>query len=396
MAAEVLARGGVSVTVLERMPTVGRKLLMAGRGGLNLTHTEPSPRFRERYGAAAPMLASALEAFPPKALREWAHGLGQPTVVGSSGRVFPQAWKASPLLRAWLGRLRDLGVAILPGRSWTGFGRGTSLRFAGPPADDLVQADAVVLALGGASWPRLGADGSWVGPLVESGVEVRPLRPANAGLLLAWSEPFRERFAGAPLKRVRLRVGAASVIGEPVVTEVGLEGGAVYGIFTVVREALASSGAPVRVSVDLRPDLSVDALEERLRGGRARDSFSSRLRRTAGLDAVAVALLREARPHLPRDSAELAMLIKAVPLIVIGTAGLERAISTAGGIAWSALDDRLMLRARPGVFAAGEMLDWEAPTGGYLLQACLATGVAAGRGALDWLAAQRRISVPAP
>jgi len=388
IAAEMLAAAGMAVTVYERMPSAGRRLLMAGRGGLNLTHSEPLPAFLERYGPSLDRLAPAIEAFPPAALRAWAEGLGQETFVGSSGRVFPRAMKASPLLRAWLGRLQERGVRLRLRQEWQGWdGAGRPL-FRGPEgAVEAVPTDALLLALGGASWPRLGADGGWVPLLRERGVAVAPLRPANCGVALAWSEAFRSRFAGTPLKNVALRIGDSRVRGEAMVADYGLEGGAVYALSAPLRDAVERDGrAPLLL--DLRPDLSEAALAGRLArvGGAA--SLANLLRKGAGLAPVAANLLREALPAPPRDPRALAGAIKALPLTAVGVEPLERAISTAGGLAWSELDEDFMLRRLPGVFAAGEMLDWEAPTGGYLLQACFATGLAAARGMLAWLAAR--------
>ncbi len=377
MAAEVIARAGMAVTVFERMPSVGRKLLMAGRGGLNLTHSEPADLFRARYGAAADWMAPLLAAFPPRALTDWCEALGQPTFIGSSGRVFPRAMKASPLLRAWLRRLDGLGVHITTRAQWTGWNANGALTFANGTTD---AADAVVLALGGASWPRLGADGGWTGLLPD--IEIAPLRPANCGFAVGWSEMFRSRHAGAPLKRIALSFAGLTVRGEAVITAAGIEGGAVYALAAPVRDAIASDGSAL-LHVDLRPDMAMASLAERLGAARGSDSLSNFLRKRAGLPPVAIGLVQEAL-HAG-ETQPLAALIKAVPLRLTAPFGLARAISTAGGIALTELDERLMLRRRPGVFAAGEMLDWEAPTGGYLLQGCMASGAAAGQGVLEWL-----------
>jgi uncharacterized flavoprotein (TIGR03862 family) len=373
MAAEVLAAAGQAVTVFDRMPSLGRKLLIAGRGGLNLTHTEPLDRFLSRYGRARSAIEPAVAAFPPDALRAWCEGLGQPTVVGSSGRVFPQAWKASPLLRAWLQRLGGLGVQVRTGHRWTGWD-GDRLRFETAEGVVAVDADAVVLALGGASWPRLGSDGAWVPVLEGAGVPVAPLRAANAGFLCSWSEPFR-RFAGEPLKRIAATFGGRTVRGEATITEYGIEGGAIYALSGPLREAIEAHGEATLV-LDLRPDLDAAAIAPRLGGGGV--SMANALRR-AGLSQAAASLVREIPGTRP-----LAERIKAVPLRLTGVRPIGRAISTAGGVRFAGLNGA-MLRARPGVFVAGEMLDWEAPTGGYLLQACFATGRAAGLQALEWL-----------
>jgi uncharacterized flavoprotein (TIGR03862 family) len=386
MAAEVLGAAGCEVTVYDRMPSLARKLLIAGRGGLNLTHSEDPERFIARYGDAAPRLRPMIEAFPPSDLRAWCEGLGQETFVGSSGRVFPRAFKASPLLRAWLARLAGLDVRLAPRHRWEGWDESGALVFAHPEGERVTQRpDATILALGGASWPRLGSDGSWVRLLAARGVPITPLRPANVGFTVAWSEVLRSRFEGEPLKRIALTFGGRTVRGEAVITAGGIEGGAVYALSAPLREAVIRDGGAV-LTVDLRPDLTGEALARRLAGPRGGQSASTFLRKAAGLPPVAIALLREAHgPDLPRDPEALARAVKAVPLRLTGVAGLDRAISTAGGVALEAVDERLMLRALPGVFAAGEMLDWEAPTGGYLLQASFATGAAAARGALAWL-----------
>ena len=361
MAAETLATAGVRVRVLDHMPSVGRKLLMAGRGGLNLTHSEPFDDFVTRYGAARERLEPLLREFPPAALVAWAEGLGQPTFVGSSGRVFPRAMKASPLLRAWLGRLRELGVTFRRERWRPG-----------------VAADATVLACGGASWPRLGSDGLWAADLFD----VAPFQPSNMGFAVSWSEPFRQKFAGTPLKRVALTHAGVTVRGEAMVTADGIEGGAVYALSAAIRER----GGPV--TLDLRPDATRGALAAKLNRPRAGQSLSTFLRKAANLPPVAIGLAQEAL-HRGSSADDLAALVKAVPLRLGAPQGLARAISTAGGLRWSAVDEHLMVRAMPGTFAAGEMLDWEAPTGGYLMQACFATGVAAGRGALRWIGRER-------
>jgi uncharacterized flavoprotein (TIGR03862 family) len=392
MAAEILGEAGVAVTVLDHMPSVGRKLLLAGRGGLNLTHAEEPGRFLSRYGAAEAALAPLIEAFPPTALRAWADGLGQATFVGSSGRVFPKSLKTSPLLRAWLHRLDGLGVRLALRREWLGWDETGRLLFRHLSDDrtvETVAADATVLALGGASWPRLGSDGAWVRTLDRAGIAVSPLRPANCGFEVAWSAPFRHRFAGQPLKKIALSFAGRTVPGEAVVTGYGIEGGAVYALSAALRDAIARDGRAV-LEVDLRPDLEAVQLAERLGRLPAGQSLANGLRKAAGLTPVAANLLREAGgepggPGLPREPDRLATLVKAAPLVLTAAQPLARAISTAGGVAFAELDQGLMLRARPGVFVAGEILDWEAPTGGYLLQATFATAVAAARGVLRWL-----------
>lgn len=372
MAAETLAAAGHRPIVFDRMPSLGRKFLMAGRGGLNLTHAEPLDRFLARYDAE---MAATVRAFPPAALRAWCEGLGQPTFVGSSGRVFPTAFKASPLLRAWLQRLGAAGVKTCTGHRWTGWD-GDALRFETAAGTIRVRAAATVLALGGASWPRLGSDGAWAPLLAAAGVPVAPLRPANAGFLCSWSEPMR-RFAGTPLKRIAARFGNTALRGEAMITADGIEGGLIYALSAPLRDAIAAHGEAT-LELDLRPDLDTPALAARLGG--AGISMANALRR-AGLSPAAAALLREMPSTRP-----LTDRIKALPLRLLGVQGLDRAISTAGGVRFDALDGA-MLQSRPGVFVAGEMLDWEAPTGGYLLQGCVASGQAAGLAAARWLAA---------
>ncbi|QWG11444.1 TIGR03862 family flavoprotein [Bradyrhizobium sediminis] len=389
MAAEVLAQGGARVTVYDAMPSAGRKFLMAGRGGLNLTHSEKLPAFLARYGEAQPLLADAIKAFPPDALRKWSEALGQPTFVGSSGRVFPEALKASPLLRAWLRKLDSMGVKFALRHRWAGWDEQGRLLFETPDGPRVVGAHATVLALGGASWPRLGATGAWVKILAAEGVTISPLRPANCGFTVAWSDVFRNRFEGHPLKGVALSFGEHSVRGEAMVTRTGIEGGAVYALSAVLREAIAGSGLAT-LHVALRPDLEISDLVARLSAPRGKQSLSNWLRKAAHLSPVAIGLLQEAAAvsgaslsSLPTE--KLAGLINAVPIRLTGIAAIARAISTAGGIAFDQLDADFMIRRLPGVFAAGEMLDWEAPTGGYLLQASFATGAAAGKGVLRWL-----------
>jgi uncharacterized flavoprotein (TIGR03862 family) len=380
----VLAGAGVAVRVHERMPSVGRKLLLAGRGGLNLTHTEPLDELLARYGPARDRLAPAIDAFGPAELRAWCEGLGQPTFVGSSGRVFPESFRATPLLRAWLARLHGLGVEVRTREEWLGWADDGDLLFS-PPAPARGP-DVTVLALGGASWPRVGSNGAWVETVRAAGVEVAPLRPANCGFEAPWSPVFRDRFKGTPLKGVAVSFEGRSVRGDTTITTEGIEGGAVYVLAAALRDRIDGDGQAV-LRIDLAPDRTVDAVAARLRRRRPKDSVASALRR-AGLTDLAIGLLREATTNvLPPDAADLARLVKAVPVTLVGVRPIERAISTAGGIRLDEVDERWMLRRRPGTFVAGEMLDWEAPTGGYLLQASFSTGVAAARGALDWLAA---------
>ncbi len=375
IAAETLAAAGWQVTIIEHMPTVGRKLLLAGRGGLNLTHSEPVDQIISRYGHATSRLERAIGAFPPAALRAWSAALGQPTFVGSSGRVFPATFRATQLLRAWIARLNELDVTILTRHDWRGWTHDGALLAEGPHGELTLRPDATILALGGASWPRTGSTAAWVPTLRGLGVEVTPLRPANCGFIIEWSESFRERFAGVPLKNVGLSLVGANARGEAMITATGVEGGAVYAVGAQARDAIARDGH-VDLIVDLHPDLSAEQLRVRLDKTRAGDSVSTRLRR-AGLQPVAIALMRET--NTPSDQ------LKTMRLRLTGTQSIDRAISTAGGVAFHEIDDRFMLHRKPGVFIAGEMLDWEAPTGGYLLQACFSTGVAAARGAVSWL-----------
>lgn len=387
MAAEVLAKAGVAVTVHERMPSPARKFLLAGRGGLNLTHSEDQSLFLSRYGAAKTAVSDWIDAFSPDEMAAWADDLGQATFVGSSGRVFPRAMKASPLLRAWLGRLNALGVVLKTRSRWTGWSE-NGLTFDGEEAEP---ADAVVLAMGGASWPRLGSDGAWVPALEDAGVEVAPLRPSNAGFNVVWSDILIERAAGQALKPVGLSFGDQTLKGEVMLTRYGVEGGAVYALSAALREAIARDGEAI-LMLDLRPDLSEAALAERLGRPRGKDSMTNHLRKAGGLSAAAIAVLRDIPGEMPAGPEKLAKRIKAVRLKLMGMQGPERAISTAGGVALGAVNQRLMLTARPGVFVAGEMIDWEAPTGGYLLQASFASGVVAANGVLDWLKAKSSVT----
>jgi uncharacterized flavoprotein (TIGR03862 family) len=392
MAAEVLAQGGAGVTVYDAMPSAGRKFLMAGRGGLNLTHSEPLPSFLTRYGAVMPQLAAAITAFPPDALREWSGALGQPTFVGSSGQVFPKAFKASPLLRAWLRRLDTMGAQLKLRHRWTGWANDGELSFQTPDGPRVVGMGATVLALGGASWPRLGSDGAWVETLGAKGVTISPLKPANCGFTVAWSDIFRDRFEGHPLKGAALSFGAHTVRGEAMITRAGIEGGAIYTLSADLREAVAKSGQAI-LRIALRPDLEMKNLVAQLSAPRGKPTLSNWLRKAGHLSPVGIGLLQEAAMasgvSLSSLSPEnLARLINAVPVQLDGVAPIVRAISTAGGISFEELGADFMIRRLPGVFAAGEMLDWEAPTGGYLLQASFATGAAAGRGAMRYLKAE--------
>ena len=389
MAADVVSRTGARVTVMDRMPSAGRKFLMAGRGGLNLTHSEPIEPFMSRYRDGSDALRAAIDAFSPADARAWCERLGQETFVGSSGRVFPKAMKTSPLLRAWLRDLAGRSVELRTRTTWQGFDDQGKLLIDAPAGRERIAADAVVLAMGGASWPGLGSDGRWVAPLSESGVAIAPLMPANCGFLVAWSDIFRTRFQGSPLKRIALTFATETVRGEAIVTSHGIEGGAIYALSAPLRNTIIAGRSAV-LTIDLRPDLEVWALASAL-SKRGKASLSTHLRKAAQLDPVAIGLLQE-HAHASGVSLAslspnaLASLVKAVPLTLTGLAPIDRAISTAGGVAFDEIDDHFMLIRRPGVFIAGEMLDWDAPTGGYLLQACLATGAAAGRGAAEWLA----------
>ncbi len=380
-AAERLTQAGLCVHIHDRMPSPARKFLMAGRGGLNLTHSEPFDLLLARYAESAPRLKDALDRFPPQALRQWAHDLGEETFVGSSGRVFPKSFKASPLLRAWLARLARQGAILMPRQSWQGWDDDGALLFETVEGRMATRPKATILALGGASWPRLGSDGEWVGLLRARGVRVQALTPSNMGVHVGWSEVFRTRFAGTPLKRIAMTCGDTRVRGEAMVTQNGLEGGAIYALSRRLRHE-AQSGLTTLL-IDLRPDMDVTALTARLASAPAKLSFFNLMRKAAGLSPVATSLLREAMgDERPESAAALAHLIKTVPLAITGLAGISRAISSAGGIMWEDIGPDYALRPLPGTFACGEMLDWDAPTGGYLLQACFATGRAAAEGVL--------------
>ncbi len=387
IAAERLAMAGVAVTVYERMPNPARKFLLAGRGGLNLTHSEQFDDLTHRYGVARGYLLPALTAFPPQALIDWCRGLGQETFIGSSRRVFPKAMKATPLLRAWLARLDALGVEIRLRQRWLGWDEAGFLLMEGPEGVSRIETDAVLLALGGASWPRMGSDGGWVSVFERAGIAVNPLKPSNMGVTLSWPQSFLARYEGQPLKPVVFTFQGRSARGEAVITHNGLEGGAIYALSSPLRDAVECDGIAI-LSADLAPDMPLECLVSRLAAGRAKDSLSSRLRRL-GLSAPASGLLR-ASGDVPKEPVALAARIKALPLTVTGTSGLSRAISSAGGVTFDEIDDGFMLKKRPGCFVAGEMLDWDAPTGGYLLQSCFSTGVAAAEGMLRHIDGERR------
>ena len=390
IAAEVLGQAGADVTIFDRMPSLARKFLLAGRGGLNLTHSEGMQDFMPRYGAAAENLAPAIEALNPDALRAWSGELGEETFVGSSGRVFPKSFKASPLLRAFLRRLGDLGVQVRTRCALKSVSSGSITIETAEGVEETLAFDAIVLALGGASWPRMGSDGAWTQMLAGQGVAISPLRPANCGVIVDWSQTMRERFAGAPLKNLALSFGGQHMRGEAIVTERGLEGGAIYALSGALREEVAAQGFAT-LRIDLRPDMNESALARKIdaarQGRSSAQSISNVLRKGAGLSPAAASLLRESGP-LPVSAQDIAARIKDISVRIIGMAPIARAISTAGGIALDEVDENFMLKRLPGVFAAGEMLDWEAPTGGYLLQACFATGAAAGRGAAKFLSAK--------
>ncbi len=390
MAAEALVAGGVQVDLYDAMPSVGRKFLQAGVGGLNLTHAESRDSFLSRYGERRSVLEPPLTAFGPEALRAWAEGLGIETFVGSSGRVFPKEMKAAPLLRAWLKRLRSAGVRFHLRHRWLGWGADGGLRFATSAGEAALRADATVLALGGGSWARLGSDGAWVSLLQARGVEIEALRPANCGFEVSWSDHFRERYAGQPVKPVTAWLeDGAPLQGEFVVTEQGIEGGLIYVLSAPLRDAIVARGA-VTLHLDLVPNRDVPRLAQALAKPRGSQSMANHLRKQAGIEGVKAGLLREVLGKALPTAGELAAAIKDLPLTLSATRPLDEAISSAGGVSLAAMDQRLMLKALPGVFCAGEMLDWEAPTGGYLLTACFATGRAAGLGAADWLKEARQ------
>lgn len=386
MAAEVLAAvDGLQVTVFDAMPSVGRKFLMAGKGGMNITHAEPFVDFVGRYGQRSTEIGCLLNAFTPDDLRGWIHALGIETFIGTSGRVFPKEMKAAPLLRAWLHRLREAGVSFQVRHRWQGWNPAGSLRFSTTAGERLFDADAVVLALGGGSWAKLGSDGAWVPLLAERGIEIAPLRPANCGFDVDWSPYFKERFAGSPVKTVIACCGQQRQQGEFNITQNGIEGGLIYALSASLRDDLERTGQAF-LSLDLAPGRTLERLTDDLGKPRGRDSLANHLRRRVGLDGVKAGLLRELLPMETLTATDkLAHAIKSLPLPVQATRPLDEAISTAGGVCFESLDQDLMLKQLPGVFVAGEMLDWEAPTGGYLLSACLASGKQAGEGVQRWL-----------
>lgn len=394
MAAEAARAAGAEVDVYDAMASVGRKFLLAGKGGLNLTHSEPLEPFLSRYGARRKQLEPLIKAWPPEALSAWTHGLGISTFVGTSGRVFPHELKAAPLLRAWLRRLRKSGVRFHVRHRWIGWDERNALCFSSPQGTKSVRADATILALGGASWPKLGSDAAWVPVLSKRGIPIAPLRPANCGFDINWSEHIRTKFAGHPVKSVAVVVtkpsgGSLWQQGEFVITKTGLEGGVIYAVSSLLRDQIEAAGKAT-LRLDLTPDRDEARLTRDLSRPRGKRTMASHLQRQAGVAGVKTALLREVVPKQEfSDPARLAAAIKALPLTLVAPRPLEEAISTAGGVSFEALDERLMIRDVRGVFCAGEMLDWEAPTGGYLLTACFATGRVAGAGAVAWLKSGR-------
>ena len=385
MAAETVAAAGLEVVVFDAMPSLGRKFLMAGKGGMNITHAEPLAAFKQRYRERNDDISPLLDAFGPDALRQWIHGLGIETFVGTSGRVFPTEMKAAPLLRAWLHRLRQQKVQFHVRHRWLGWSEAGGVRFATPNGEVTVQADALVLALGGGSWAKLGSDAAWVPILRQRGIEIAPLKPANCGFDVTWSKYFSERFAGEPVKSVIASVGAHTQQGEFNITATGIEGGLIYAMSAALRDALMRDGK-AELTLDLAPGRSLERLAAELSQPQGRDSLANHLRRRIGLTGVKASLLREFCSFGEYTAAvELAARIKAFPLPVIATRPIDEAISTAGGVMFETLDSGLMLKNIPGVFCAGEMLDWEAPTGGYLLTGCFASGQAVGLAAVRWL-----------
>ncbi|MCR4377580.1 MAG: TIGR03862 family flavoprotein [Rhodospirillales bacterium] len=387
MAAEALTKRGIAVDLFDAMPSLGRKFLMAGKSGLNLTHAEPFADFLSRFGAAQGYLNPMLDAFPPAALQAWALELGVETFVGSSGRVFPKDFKAAPLLRAWLKRLRANGLTIHARHKWTGWNTNGELTFATPAGEIAVAAQSTVLALGGASWPTLGSTAAWVPWLQAKGIDIAPLKPANCGFDVPWSAHFVERFEGHPLKGVTLSFHSQHAQGECIVTHTGLEGGPIYALSSALVEAIERRG-PATINIDLLPDLNEAEVSKRLAQPKGKKSLATHLKRTLGLAGVKAGLLRErVDAGVFADPLKLAAAIKALPVMLTYPRPIAEAISTAGGVRFDQVDDGLQLKKLPGVFVAGEMLDWDAPTGGYLLSACMATGRWAGDAAANALKA---------
>lgn len=384
MAADILSDAGCAVTIYERKPSFGRKFLMAGRGGLNITHSEKLDQFVSRYNEAANILKPIIDNFTPQNMRDWCMALGEETFIGSSGRVFPKSFKASPLLRAWLARLEKQNVTFKTRHDWQGWDEEVQLSFETPEGVRNMKADATLLALGGASWPSLGSDGSWVDILKKDNVEIAPLRPSNCGFFVEWSDIFSKKFEGKSLKSVALNFQGKSTKGEFMITKNGVEGGAIYALSSFLREAIARART-ARLMIDLKPDLGIEQVMKRLQKPRSKLSLSNYLRKVLNLSDVAIGLIMELpeRQKLNDFSAqEMAKIIKSYPLCLTRPFAMDRAISTAGGVKFNQIDDHFMLRHKPNVFVTGEMLDWEAPTGGYLLQACMASGVHVARGML--------------
>lgn len=403
MAADLLSRSGVKVDLYDAMPSVGRKFLMAGKGGMNITHSEPIEKFLSRYGSRRKFIEPMFAAFGPEALRRWLHELGIDTFIGTSGRVFPIDMKAAPLLRAWLHRLRLAGVIFHMRHQWSGWveGRQDMPCFITPAGVYKIKADAVVLALGGGSWARLGSTGAWVPLLADRGIVVEPLRPSNCGFIVDWSEYFRSRYAGQPLKTIQIAFldsegSPVHQSGECVVTDYGIEGGLIYALSASLREQIAATGAAV-IHLDLAPDKALSFLIDRLSQSRGKLSMANHLRKRLGIEGVKAGLLREVLSAEDlADPVRLCAAIKGLPIKLMATRPLDEAISSAGGVVFEALDERLMSQSMPGVFCVGEMLDWEAPTGGYLLTACFASGYLAGTGVLAWLKSIGKIPALAP
>ena len=385
MAAEVISAHGLKVDVYDAMPSVGRKLLMAGKSGLNITHADPFDVFISRYGKRRKNIEPFLKEYGSDQLREWVHSLGIQTFIGTSGRVFPFGMKASPLLRAWLQRLGASNVTIHLRHKWTGFLSDGSLNFNTPDGDVVVKADAVILALGGGSWSRLGSSGEWVPWLKQAGVQVEAFRPSNCGFDVAWSEHFREKYDGHPVKTVILSFGDFRGQGDFIITKEGVEGGLIYTASALMRDEIETNGKAI-IHLDMKPDRTLDWLKDKLSKPRGKRSMASFLEKTLGIRGVKAGLLREfVSKEDFTDGERLAYFIKNLPIPLIAPRPLDEAISSAGGVTFESLDEHLMLKTMPGVFCAGEMLDWEAPTGGYLLTACFSSGYAAGKGVLKWL-----------
>ncbi len=389
IAADILSQAGLYVTVYDRMPSMGRKFLLAGRGGLNLTHSEDFNVFQSRYYEASSHLKAALDDFTPANLQTWCHDLGQKTFIGSSGRVFPDCFKTSPLLRSWLDKLQKQGVIFQPRHTWTGWDQEGKLIFSSPQGELHIKSDATLLALGGASWPRMGSDGGWVNILSSIGVDVSPLKPANCGFNVDWSAFFANKFQGQPLKRIGLTFSGKTIRAEAMITAHGIEGSGIYALSNLLREAVLQE-SPQTLNLDLCPDLDRHQLAQKLNPRKQGISLSNHLRKAINLAPVAIALLREVYAKtLSEDPLKLAEAIKSVPILIQSPTSIERAISTAGGVKFSEVDDYFMLHKKPNVFVAGEMLDWEAPTGGYLLQASFATGARAAHGIIKQLSAAK-------